>query len=46
MSKVVARTEAAASFRSLVLKLERPSESPGGLVKLQTAGPTPEFLIR
>ena len=36
----MARTAAATSFRSLVFKLEYPSESPGGLVKLQTNGPT------
>ena len=36
----MARTATATSFRSLVFKLEYPSESPGGLVKLQTNGPT------
>ena len=39
MSKVMARTAAATSFRSLVFKLEYPAESPGGLVKPQTNGP-------
>lgn len=30
-----------ASFRAVVLKLEHASESPGGLVKTQIAGPHP-----
>lgn len=40
-STIATGTAAAAPFRLVVLKLERPSESPGRLVEPQVVGPTP-----